>query len=147
MGTQSQAVLCLMALAAVHAAAQPFMPGQGLLPLGSPRTSDFDGPYNLTLLDIPTAQIEAGMAAKMNFTDKDVIDFLVNVECLEGLFDTLHHVGDSMPLYSQLLSFLKVFSHKARPSSRSIVERPQNDDHYPVPRCPPSGLQMLKVFE
>ncbi len=29
-----QAVLCLMALAAVHAAAQPFMPGQGLLPLG-----------------------------------------------------------------------------------------------------------------
>ena len=29
-----QAVLCLVALAAVHAAAQPFMPGQGLLPLG-----------------------------------------------------------------------------------------------------------------
>ena len=26
--------------------------------VGSPRTSDFDGPYNLTLLDIPTAQIE-----------------------------------------------------------------------------------------
>ena len=29
-----QVVLCLLALAAVHAAAQPFMPGQGLLPLG-----------------------------------------------------------------------------------------------------------------
>ena len=29
-----QAALCLLALAALHAAAQPFMPGQGLPPLG-----------------------------------------------------------------------------------------------------------------
>ena len=29
-----------------------------------------------------------GLAAKQDFTDKDIVDFLVNVECLEGLFDT-----------------------------------------------------------
>ncbi len=29
-----------------------------------------------------------GIAARANFTDKDIVDFLVNVECLEGLFDT-----------------------------------------------------------
>ena len=30
----------------------------------------------------------AGVAAKQSYTDKDIIDFLTNVECLEGLFDT-----------------------------------------------------------
>ena len=30
----------------------------------------------------------AGGAARGNFTDKDIVDFLVNVECLEGQFDT-----------------------------------------------------------
>lgn len=29
-----------------------------------------------------------GIAARANFTDKDIVDFLVNVECLEGSFDT-----------------------------------------------------------
>ena len=29
-----------------------------------------------------------GIAAKQDYTDKDIIDFLTNVECLEGLFDT-----------------------------------------------------------
>ena len=29
-----------------------------------------------------------GGAARNNFTDRDIVDFLVNVECLEGLFDT-----------------------------------------------------------
>ncbi len=32
--------------------------------------------------------IAGGIAARANFTDKDIVDFLVNVECLEGLFDT-----------------------------------------------------------
>lgn len=30
----------------------------------------------------------AGGAARGNYTDKDIVDFLVNVECLEGQFDT-----------------------------------------------------------
>ena len=30
----------------------------------------------------------AAIAAKQNFTDIDIIRFLTNVECLEGLFDT-----------------------------------------------------------
>ena len=30
----------------------------------------------------------AAIAAKQAYTDKDIIDFLTNVECLEGLFDT-----------------------------------------------------------
>ena len=32
--------------------------------------------------------LAGGIAARGNFTDKDIVDFLVNVECLEGLFDT-----------------------------------------------------------
>ncbi|KAK9823663.1 hypothetical protein WJX72_004516 [[Myrmecia] bisecta] len=52
------------------------------------RTVDNAGPYNFTLLSTLADQVAAGIAAKGNFTDKDVIDFLVNVECLEGQFDT-----------------------------------------------------------
>ena len=29
-----------------------------------------------------------GIAAKQNYTDADIINFLTNVECLEGQFDT-----------------------------------------------------------
>ena len=39
-------------------------------------------------LDRAAALPAAGIAAKNNFTDKDIVDFLTNVECLEGLFDT-----------------------------------------------------------
>ena len=35
-----------------------------------------------------TMWIAAGIAAKQNYTDIDIIRFLTNVECLEGLFDT-----------------------------------------------------------
>lgn len=89
--TQCRRALAAVAvLAAVVApvTAQPFQPGQGLTPLGDLRTSDRDGPYNLTLLDVQVNEVKAGAAARANFTDKDIIDFLVNVECLEGLFDT-----------------------------------------------------------
>lgn len=83
------ALLALVALAfAAVASAQPFQPGQGLLPLGNLRTVDYDGPYDLSLLDQQANEIKAGIAAKKDYTDKDLIDFLVNVECLEGLFDT-----------------------------------------------------------
>ena len=30
----------------------------------------------------------AGLAAKQNYSDMDIIHFLTNVECLEGQFDT-----------------------------------------------------------
>ena len=42
-------------------------------------------PGALTLLHAARA---AAIAAKQNFTDIDIIRFLTNVECLEGLFDT-----------------------------------------------------------
>lgn len=73
---------------AALASAAPFQPGQGLLPLGNLRTSDYGGPYDLSLLDQQANEVKAGIAAKGDYTDKDLIDFLVNVECLEGLFDT-----------------------------------------------------------
>ena len=38
--------------------------------------------------------VQAGMAAKMNFTDKDVIDFLVNVE---WVFHHAMHIRKSTP--------------------------------------------------
>ncbi|KAL3146076.1 hypothetical protein ABBQ38_015425 [Trebouxia sp. C0009 RCD-2024] len=68
--------------------AQPFAPGQGLLPSGNLRTSDFDGPYNISLLSTQYNEIKAGIAAKQNYSDMDIVHFLTNVECLEGQFDT-----------------------------------------------------------
>ena len=32
--------------------------------------------------------VAAAIAARANYTDRDFVDFLVNVECLEGQFDT-----------------------------------------------------------
>ena len=40
-------------------AAQPFQPGSGLTPLGSLRTSDYEGPYNISLL---STQVRAAFA-------------------------------------------------------------------------------------
>lgn len=85
--------LALLAIACAVVDAQPFQPGQGLLPGGNIRTVDFAGPYNLSLLSTQANEIQAGMAAKGNYTDKDIIDFLVNVECLEGQFDTYGAFG------------------------------------------------------
>ncbi|KAK9915059.1 hypothetical protein WJX75_004249 [Coccomyxa subellipsoidea] len=78
----------LLALLAVTASAQPFLPGTGFLPLGNLRTSDNGGPYNISLLTVQANEIKGALAAKMNYTDKDIVHFLTNVECLEGLFDT-----------------------------------------------------------
>lgn len=52
------------------------------------RTSDRDGPYNITLLSTQYNEVKAGIAAKQNYTDLDILHFLTNVECLEGQFDT-----------------------------------------------------------
>jgi hypothetical protein len=79
----------LLALAVIGSAvAQPFAPGQGVGPLGTFRTTDAGGPYNITLLSTQANEVAAGGAARGSFTDKDIVDFLVNVECLEGQFDT-----------------------------------------------------------
>ena len=34
-----------------------------------------------------------GIAARGNYTDMDIINFLTNVECLEGMFDTYGAFG------------------------------------------------------
>lgn len=76
--------LCLVGFTA----AQPFLPGQGVGPLGTFRTTDAGGPYNVSLLSTQANEVAVGGAARGNFTDKDIVDFLTNVECLEGQFDT-----------------------------------------------------------
>ncbi|KAK9812048.1 hypothetical protein WJX73_001087 [Symbiochloris irregularis] len=84
-----KAALALVALSLLAtAAAQPFAVGSGFAPLGNLRTVDSGGPYNLSLLGTQINEIKAGGAAKQDFTDRDIVDFLTNVECLEGLFDT-----------------------------------------------------------
>lgn len=82
------ALTVALAAALTPALAQPFQPGSGLTPLGNLRTSDRDGPYNVSLLGVQVNEVKAGAKARGDFTDKDIIDFLTNVECLEGLFDT-----------------------------------------------------------
>ena len=55
-----------MALASLAGClAQPFQPGQGVLPLGNWRTSDRDGPYNLTLMPVQAREIEGVFASQM----------------------------------------------------------------------------------
>ncbi|KAA6426930.1 MAG: hypothetical protein FRX49_03254 [Trebouxia sp. A1-2] len=83
-----QRVVALLAVGLTLVAAQPFQPGQNLVPLGNLRTQDFGGPYNLTLLSTQEAEIKSGIAAKQNYTDADIVNFLTNVECIEGQFDT-----------------------------------------------------------
>jgi hypothetical protein len=86
-----QAGLALLALAALAlvcpTAAQPFGKDQGLLPSGNLRTSDEDGPYDISLLSTQAHEVRAAQAFRNGFTDRDIVDFLVNVECLEGQFD------------------------------------------------------------
>jgi hypothetical protein len=87
------AVFAVLALSCQLAAPQPFLPGQGIGPLGNWRTTDAGGPYNLELLSQQANEVAAGAAARGNFTDADRIDFLTNVECLEGQFDTYGAFG------------------------------------------------------
>jgi len=55
------------------------------------------------VFDILHVFFAGGIAAKQNYTDADIINFLTNVECLEGQFDTwgafgFGFVGKSKPL-------------------------------------------------
>jgi hypothetical protein len=88
------ALLALLALALLAtAAAQPFGKDQGLLPSGNLRSSDEDGPYDISKLSVQAHEVRAAQAFRNRFTDRDIIDFLVNVECLEGQFDTYGAFG------------------------------------------------------
>ncbi|KAK9826220.1 hypothetical protein WJX74_000769 [Apatococcus lobatus] len=84
--------LAALALLATAAAA-PFQPGTGLLPTGNLLTSDYGGPYNLTLLPVQANEIKTAMAQRGNYTDADIVNFLTNVECLEGRFDSMGALG------------------------------------------------------
>lgn len=81
-------MIVLLALGFTAVLAQPFAPGQGVLPSGNLLTTDPGGPYNFSLLNTQTTEVRAAIAFKKDLTDMDVIHFLTNVECLEGQFDT-----------------------------------------------------------
>jgi len=51
-----------------------------LVTAGNLRTSDFGGPYNLSLLSVQEAEVKSGIAARQNFSDADIVNFLTNVE-------------------------------------------------------------------
>lgn len=51
-----------------------------LVTAGNLRTSDFGGPYNLSLLSVQEAEVKSGIAARGNFSDADIVNFLTNVE-------------------------------------------------------------------
>ena len=54
-----QRALLLLAFGLALVLAQPFQPGQNLAPLGNLRTSDFGGPYNLSLLNVQEAEVKS----------------------------------------------------------------------------------------
>jgi len=82
-------VVPLLVASLLGITAQPFKPGQKtVLPLGNLRTNDGCGPYDLSLLPVQVNEVLAGIAARKDYTDQDIVNFLTNVECLEGLFDT-----------------------------------------------------------
>lgn len=47
------------------ATAQPYLPGSGFAPLGNIRTTDQDGPYNLTLVPTQVAEIRGASSSAM----------------------------------------------------------------------------------
>ena len=47
---------------------------------GNLRSEDDAGPYNVTLLPIQVNEIRGSIPAKNNYTDQDIVDFLVNLE-------------------------------------------------------------------
>jgi hypothetical protein len=72
----------------------------GLLGLGDLTTSDQAGPYNIPL--VQAFEVEAALAAKTGgpagpFTDRDVLNFLANTECLEATFNTYAAFGAGLP--------------------------------------------------
>lgn len=64
------------------------------------------------MFDILHFLLAGGIAAKQNYTDADIINFLTNVECIEGQFDTwgafgFGFVGKSKPLCLSSRKFLE----------------------------------------
>ncbi|KAK9838781.1 hypothetical protein WJX74_003291 [Apatococcus lobatus] len=78
-----------IAITTPMAYAAPFDTGTNLAPLGNLRSADKGTKYELEALNTEAAHIKAGIAARKDYTDKDIVDFLCNTECLEGRFDTM----------------------------------------------------------
>ncbi|KAL3145143.1 hypothetical protein ABBQ38_001746 [Trebouxia sp. C0009 RCD-2024] len=77
-----------MTLTTPLAYAAPFDTGTGMAPTGNLRSSDGSA-YKLDKLGIPATHVRAGIGARKDYTDKDIVDFLCNTECIEGRFDTM----------------------------------------------------------
>jgi hypothetical protein len=57
----TQVTIALLALTFIGSSvAQPFSTGQGVGPLGTFRTTDRDGPYNISLLSTQANEVAAG---------------------------------------------------------------------------------------
>ena len=66
----------------------------------------------------------AGIAAKQAYTDKDIIDFLTNVECLEGLFDTWGTFGRGFINNLELGGPTPIGAQKV-PDTYKVITRPE----------------------
>jgi hypothetical protein len=72
----TQEAIALLALAFIGSAvAQPFVTGQGVGPLGTFRTTDRDGPYNITLLSTQANEVAAGKHLPPNFALVKILTF------------------------------------------------------------------------
>jgi len=69
--------------------AAPFDTGTGMAPTGNLRSAGNKGSYQLDKLNTSAAHVRAGIGARKDYTDEDIIDFLCNTECVEGRFDTM----------------------------------------------------------
>jgi len=96
MSTRSGALFAVFTALLIHAVSVSGNASQfGLLPLGDLTTSDQGGPYNVP--QELAAVVQATIAAKRDYTDKDILDFLTNTECLESIFNTYAAFGTNIP--------------------------------------------------
>lgn len=94
------AVLAIFNLAVLLVGVSSSPVEYGLLGLGDLTTEDQAGPYNIPL--VQAFEVEAAIAAKTGapagpFTDRDVLNFLANTECLEATFNTYAAFGAGLP--------------------------------------------------
>eukprot|EP00898_Chlorokybus_atmophyticus_P005794 jgi/Chlat1/6215/Chrsp44S05750 len=98
---KSAVLVLLLALSCISASYCALPTRYGLLATGDLTTEDQDGPYKIPQQQ--AAEVQGAIAAKTAspsgaITDKDVLDFLTNTECLESRFDTFAAFGHDIPL-------------------------------------------------
>eukprot|EP00878_Enallax_costatus_P000877 GHUV01001004.1.p1 GENE.GHUV01001004.1~~GHUV01001004.1.p1 ORF type:complete len:475 (+),score=107.17 GHUV01001004.1:451-1875(+) len=98
--SRNMLIAAVLALLAVHVSSEGLPVQFGLLGLGDLTTSDQAGPYNIPL--VQAFEVEAALAAKTGgplgpFTDRDVLNFLANTECLEATFNSFAAFGAGLP--------------------------------------------------